>query len=237
MHTITVRARRDILAAMWEKFAFIASTAVLTCLIGEEIGPIARADNGTALARRVLDEVASVATAEGFPLACSVRATLEATLTDPSSTLGPSMYRDMAALRPHRDHGAQRSRRPRSPSSPQHAPARRVDSSDRCPQPPSFHRIPHSVAREAPRTVPRPSSTRTRQANLAVDPGGAAIALAAQGADAARAVGPVGDLDTVRARLVEYSAAGLDEVAILPATTGDPAGERTPWPRDGLGRD
>ena len=52
VHPITVRARRDILAAMWEKFAFIASTAVLTCLIGEEIGPIARADNGTTLARR-----------------------------------------------------------------------------------------------------------------------------------------------------------------------------------------
>jgi alkanesulfonate monooxygenase SsuD/methylene tetrahydromethanopterin reductase-like flavin-dependent oxidoreductase (luciferase family) len=58
---------------------------------------------------------------------------------------------------------------------------------------------------------------------------GAAIALAEKGAepddvltalpaDAAKAVGPVGDLDTVRGRLAEYSAAGLDEVAILPAT-------------------
>jgi probable F420-dependent oxidoreductase len=67
---------------------------------------------------------------------------------------------------------------------------------------------------------------------------GAAITLAEEGAepdevltalpaDAARAVGLVGDLDTVGARLAEYSAAGLDEVAILPATAGDPAGERT----------
>ena len=67
---------------------------------------------------------------------------------------------------------------------------------------------------------------------------GAAIALAEGAAepddvlqalpeDAAQTVGLVGDLDTIRARLAEYSDAGLDEVAILPATAGDPAGERT----------
>jgi alkanesulfonate monooxygenase SsuD/methylene tetrahydromethanopterin reductase-like flavin-dependent oxidoreductase (luciferase family) len=67
---------------------------------------------------------------------------------------------------------------------------------------------------------------------------GAAIELAESGAqpdrvlaalpeDAARAVGLVGDLDTVRARIADYADAGLDEIAILPATAGDPAGERT----------
>jgi probable F420-dependent oxidoreductase len=67
---------------------------------------------------------------------------------------------------------------------------------------------------------------------------GAAIALAEDGAepddvlqalppDAANSVGLVGDVDTIRARLAAYSDAGLDEVAILPATAGDPAGERT----------
>jgi probable F420-dependent oxidoreductase len=67
---------------------------------------------------------------------------------------------------------------------------------------------------------------------------GAAIALAERGAEpddvlqalpeyAAQTVGLVGDLDTIRARLAEYADAGLDEVAILPATAGDPAGERT----------
>jgi 2-dehydropantoate 2-reductase len=98
--TIAVRARRDILAAMWEKFAFITSTAVLTCLIGAQVGPIVRAEGGTALARRVLAEVAAVAAAEGYPLADAVHAGLDAILTDPSSTFGPSMYRDMAAHRP-----------------------------------------------------------------------------------------------------------------------------------------
>jgi probable F420-dependent oxidoreductase len=65
-----------------------------------------------------------------------------------------------------------------------------------------------------------------------------AVALASEGADrdrlvaalpreAAGVVGLVGDLDTIRARLEEYAAAGLDEVVIHPATAGDPAGEQT----------
>lgn len=85
---------------MWEKFAFITSTAVLTCLIGEEIGPIARAELGPTLGRRVLAEVASIAAADGYPLADTVHARLDSILTDPSSTFGPSMYRDMATNRP-----------------------------------------------------------------------------------------------------------------------------------------
>jgi 2-dehydropantoate 2-reductase len=32
---IAVTIRNDALAAMWEKFAFITSTAALTCLVGE----------------------------------------------------------------------------------------------------------------------------------------------------------------------------------------------------------
>jgi probable F420-dependent oxidoreductase len=67
---------------------------------------------------------------------------------------------------------------------------------------------------------------------------GEAVELAAAGADrdtllralppeAAGTVGLVGDLDAVRARIDDYAEAGLDEVALVPATAGDPAGERT----------
>jgi probable F420-dependent oxidoreductase len=67
---------------------------------------------------------------------------------------------------------------------------------------------------------------------------GEAVELAAAGADrdrlvaalpaaAAEVVGLVGDVESVRDRLAEYAAAGLDEVAIHPATADDPAGERT----------
>lgn len=45
--------------------------------------------------------------------------------------------------------------------------------------------------------------------------------------DAASRIGLVGDVDTVRARLDAYAAAGLDEVVLVPATAGDPGGERT----------
>ncbi|RKN37031.1 LLM class F420-dependent oxidoreductase [Streptomyces hoynatensis] len=51
--------------------------------------------------------------------------------------------------------------------------------------------------------------------------------LAALPREAAATVGLVGDEATVRSRLAEYAAAGLDEVALVPATSGDPAGERT----------
>jgi probable F420-dependent oxidoreductase len=51
--------------------------------------------------------------------------------------------------------------------------------------------------------------------------------LAALPRAAASLLGLVGDLATVRARLAEYAAAGLDEVVIAPATKGDPDGRRT----------
>ncbi|TCR18317.1 LLM class F420-dependent oxidoreductase [Streptomyces sp. BK205] len=67
---------------------------------------------------------------------------------------------------------------------------------------------------------------------------GDAVDLAAGGADretlvralpaaAAGTVGLVGDLDAVRARVEAYAEAGLDEIALVPATAGDPGGERT----------
>lgn len=67
---------------------------------------------------------------------------------------------------------------------------------------------------------------------------GDAVRLAAEGAspdelvaalprDAAAVVGLAGDRAAVATRLQEYERAGLDEVALVPATAGDPAGERT----------
>lgn len=46
-------------------------------------------------------------------------------------------------------------------------------------------------------------------------------------AAAAGMVGLVGDRDAARARVEEYAGAGLDEIALVPATAGDPGGERT----------
>jgi 2-dehydropantoate 2-reductase len=97
---ISVSMTNTVRVAMWEKFAFITATAVLTCLAGDVIGPIARASGGITLAGRILDEVDSVATAEGYPLSCSAKAALLELLTDPQSGFGPSMFRDFRAGRP-----------------------------------------------------------------------------------------------------------------------------------------
>lgn len=45
--------------------------------------------------------------------------------------------------------------------------------------------------------------------------------------EAAGAVGLVGSVDDVQERLEAYSDAGLDEVAVVPMTAGDPVGERS----------
>ena len=65
---VAVTLRSDVINAMWEKFALITATAALTCLVGEQIGPIAQADGGIDLARAILAEVASVAEAEATRL-------------------------------------------------------------------------------------------------------------------------------------------------------------------------
>lgn len=67
---------------------------------------------------------------------------------------------------------------------------------------------------------------------------GEAVDLARTGADAdtllralpveaAATVGLIGTPGAVRARMDAYAAAGLDEIALVPATAGDPDGERT----------
>lgn len=45
--------------------------------------------------------------------------------------------------------------------------------------------------------------------------------------DIAGAVGLVGDAHAVRDRIAAYAEAGVDEIAVVPATGGDPGGERT----------
>jgi 2-dehydropantoate 2-reductase len=97
---VAITIRSDVVAAMWEKFAFITSTAVLTCLVGAPIGVTAQAAGGCDLARAVLAEVAAVAAAEGYALSDPALAVLDGVLTDPSSTFGPSMFRDLSAGRP-----------------------------------------------------------------------------------------------------------------------------------------
>ncbi|MFF9212269.1 MULTISPECIES: LLM class F420-dependent oxidoreductase [unclassified Streptomyces] len=113
-------------------------------------------------------------------------------------------------------------------------------------------RTPPTLAAWLPAAVdPRPEQVRQVLGSIAgylTVPGysdmfraagfGTAVGLAASGAgrgelldalppEAASTVGLVGDLATVRARAGAYADAGLDEIALVPATAGDPGGERT----------
>ena len=62
---------------------------------------------------------------------------------------------------------------------------------------------------------------------LARSGAGSDALLAVLPTEAASTVGLVGDASAVRARIDAYAAAGLDEIALVPATAADSGGERT----------
>jgi 2-dehydropantoate 2-reductase len=90
----------DIMAAMWQKWTFIASTGALNCLLGGSVGEIVAVDGGDEMARAIVEETRSVAAAAGYPIPdAAVKQTL-ATLTAPGSPLTSSLYRDLRQGKP-----------------------------------------------------------------------------------------------------------------------------------------
>jgi 2-dehydropantoate 2-reductase len=90
-----VTRRDDILAAMWEKHAFIATLAGTTCLWRASVGEIVATPDGAGLMRRAYAEAAAVAAAAGQPLRETAQREAEAILTTPGSPLKASMLRDL----------------------------------------------------------------------------------------------------------------------------------------------
>lgn len=90
-----VHESADILAAMWDKFAFIATLAGATCLMRGSVGEIVATDDGVALITRLHEECAAVAAASGHPLTGSAIASARAILTAAGSPLKASMLRDV----------------------------------------------------------------------------------------------------------------------------------------------
>ncbi|MBV8975362.1 MAG: 2-dehydropantoate 2-reductase, partial [Sinobacteraceae bacterium] len=82
---------------MWEKWAMLATLAAITCLMDADIGRVARAPGGTAFVQSLFAEAAATVAADWRPLAEHFRSQVLALLTDRSSTLTSSMYRDMKA--------------------------------------------------------------------------------------------------------------------------------------------
>jgi 2-dehydropantoate 2-reductase len=84
----------NILAAMWAKWAFIASVGAATCLLGGTAGEIAAA-GGAPVARAIVAEAYQVAAAAGYPVPASDAERTATTVTQPGSPFASSMYRDL----------------------------------------------------------------------------------------------------------------------------------------------
>lgn len=90
-----VVASDDVLGAMWDKFAFIATLAGGTCLMRGAVGEIVATEEGAALMQRLHRECAEVAARGGHPPDAAAIEAAHGILTAPGSPLKASMLRDM----------------------------------------------------------------------------------------------------------------------------------------------
>jgi len=88
------RLSDHILQSMWEKWAFIAAAAGITCLMRATVGDI-HAAGGADCARLIYEECAQIAAEAGFPPGDSTRQVSLTSLTTAGSPLTASMLRDI----------------------------------------------------------------------------------------------------------------------------------------------
>jgi len=81
----------------WEKYAFLAALAAMTCLMRATVGQIAATAEGEAIAREMYAETAGIAGAARHAPRDDVNRAVLAMLTDPKSTQTASMLRDLEA--------------------------------------------------------------------------------------------------------------------------------------------
>ena len=87
--------RPDIQQRMWDKWAFLATAAGITCLMRAAIGDIVAVDPTFPI--RFHDECSDIATAEGYPPSDRVREMERGRLSQPGSLFTASMLRDLEA--------------------------------------------------------------------------------------------------------------------------------------------
>jgi 2-dehydropantoate 2-reductase len=91
------RLSREIEREMWEKWALLASLGAITCLMDGTIGEVARALGGVDFVNRLIAEVSAAIAAAWRSLSEPFTAQALSMLTDKTSTLTSSMYRDLKA--------------------------------------------------------------------------------------------------------------------------------------------
>ena len=84
---------------MWEKWVFIATAAGITCLMRSAVGNYVAA-GAADLALGLLDECASIAAAQGFPLRAPALERARAAMTAVGSPIKASMLRDIEGGKP-----------------------------------------------------------------------------------------------------------------------------------------
>lgn len=90
-----VRRSERIVDVMWEKFAFLATLAGMTCLLRGAIGDIVATTDGADLLLRCYAEACAIAAAAGHAVDADAQAEARAILTTPGSPLKASMLRDL----------------------------------------------------------------------------------------------------------------------------------------------
>ncbi len=88
-------ASAEILQEMWEKWVFLASLAGSTCLMRAAIGDICAAPGGADFVLGLLEDCASIAAAEGYPMREAQLKRARKVLTAAGSGLTASMLRDI----------------------------------------------------------------------------------------------------------------------------------------------
>jgi len=89
------RVSENVTLELWEKFAFLATLAAMTCLMRASVGDILRADEGEALMLETLAECNAVARAAGHEPRAEATQRARALLTERGSAFTASMLRDM----------------------------------------------------------------------------------------------------------------------------------------------
>ncbi|GAA2859716.1 2-dehydropantoate 2-reductase [Microbacterium arabinogalactanolyticum] len=97
---IDATASDHIVQDMWEKWLFMAAGGAATVLLGGVVGVVVAASGGTSVTQQVINEIASVQRAEGFPPRPAALERVTTILTQPHSRFATSMYRDFSAGRP-----------------------------------------------------------------------------------------------------------------------------------------
>ena len=85
----------NIMQAMWQKWVFIATLGLVTCLLNGTIGEINSVPDGESIVLQSRDECAAIATAAGYPPPQPFLDQIRQYYTTKESRLTSSMFRDM----------------------------------------------------------------------------------------------------------------------------------------------